>query len=173
MRRVALLLLLTGLLTIGCGWHNSYDQPLNFQCPAGQSVSFIISKHSNYHEDRLWAFSCKPTFSPRAKCFLSPYVNKFDQAFTFECPPQHVIAGMSSYHSNYHEDRRWRFYCCKNACISKVSKNCHWTSHLNWFDETFYWNVPHHNVLVGAGSYHQNYQEDRRWKYKYCPKRSC
>uniref|UniRef100_A0A673NPK9 Uncharacterized protein n=1 Tax=Sinocyclocheilus rhinocerous TaxID=307959 RepID=A0A673NPK9_9TELE len=139
-RRVALFLLLNGLLATGQCWHNNYDEPLSFKCPAGQSVSSIKSQNSNYYEDRL-------------QCFLSPYINEFDIEFSFQCPAQYVIAGMSSYHSNHHEDRRG---------------NSQWSSYVNSFEEDFQWTVPPHNVLVGVECYHQDFQEDRRWKYKYC-----
>ncbi|KAK9975740.1 hypothetical protein ABG768_020976 [Culter alburnus] len=166
MRRVALFLLLTGLLASGQGWSNSYDEPLNFKCPPGQSISSITSTHNNFYEDRLWDFGCKETFIQSTDCFLSHYVNNFDQDFTFECPLHYVITGMNSFHNNFFEDRRWQFYCCKSKC--EVSSNCQWTSYVNWFDETFHWNVPDNHVLVGAGSYHHNVHEDRRWRYKYC-----
>ncbi|XP_050959311.1 hemagglutinin/amebocyte aggregation factor-like [Labeo rohita] len=170
MRKVALFLLLNGLLAIGQGWQNEFDSPLSFKCPAGQSISSIKSQNSNHHEDRRWDFTCKPTNQPNAECFQSPYVNDFDKAFTFECPAQHAIAGMSSYHDNYYEDRRWQYYCCKVECTSGNPGKCQSTSYVNAFDEDFHWNVPPHSVLVGVESYHQNYQEDRRWNYKYCVK---
>uniref|UniRef100_A0A8C1ERY6 Hemagglutinin/amebocyte aggregation factor n=1 Tax=Cyprinus carpio carpio TaxID=630221 RepID=A0A8C1ERY6_CYPCA len=124
--------------------------------------------HNNYHEDRRWKFSCKPTFSWGTDCFLSPYVNDFDKTFSFECPPHHVIAGISSYHDNYHEDRRWQFSCCRSKCTSEVRghchSDCHWTSYVNSFDEYFFWTVPTQRVLVGIGSYHDDIHEDRRWR---------
>ncbi|XP_016299501.1 hemagglutinin/amebocyte aggregation factor-like [Sinocyclocheilus anshuiensis] len=169
MWRVALFLLLTGLLATGQGWENDYDQPLNFNCPSGQSISSIRSEHHNFYEDRRWDFDCKPT-SKAVDCYWSPYINNFDQTFTFECKPQYALAGMSSHHDNYYEDRMWRFYCCESKCISG---NCQWTSYVNYFDEYIYWTVPPHSFLVGADSYHQNFQEDRRWKYKYCGQQSC
>uniref|UniRef100_A0A671SXL6 Uncharacterized protein n=1 Tax=Sinocyclocheilus anshuiensis TaxID=1608454 RepID=A0A671SXL6_9TELE len=148
-RRVALFLLLKGLLATGQWWHNNYDEPLSFKCPAGQSVSSIKSQNSNYYEDRL-----------SAECFLSPYINEFDKAFSFQCPAQYVIAGMSSYHSNHHEDRRevhfWGQWKLSVVFIREL------------FEEDFQWTVPPHNVLVGVECYHQDFQEDRRWKYKYC-----
>ncbi|XP_073707172.1 hemagglutinin/amebocyte aggregation factor-like [Garra rufa] len=164
MKTVALLLLLVGLLAPGQGWKNNYDDALNFVCPASQSISSIASEHNNDREDRVWDFSCQDTYG-QSGCYWTDYVNDFDQLVLFECSAQHVIAGMSSYHSNTHEDRRWKFYCCKS---SSVSASCHWTKYVNNFDEYFHWSVPSGNVLVGVHSYHQNEQEDRRWAYKSC-----
>uniref|UniRef100_A0A673FGV5 Hemagglutinin/amebocyte aggregation factor n=1 Tax=Sinocyclocheilus rhinocerous TaxID=307959 RepID=A0A673FGV5_9TELE len=129
---------------------------LNFKCPAGQSISSITSQHHNHYEDRVWDFGCQANNGQSESCFWTSYVNDFDQVIFFECPAQHVIAGMSSYHSNHHEDRRWRFNCCRSNCISA---NCHWTSYVNSFDEYFHWTVPSRNVLVGTQSYHQNREE--------------
>ncbi|KAL0196377.1 hypothetical protein M9458_009949, partial [Cirrhinus mrigala] len=64
------------------------------------------SQHDDGFEDRVWEFGCEITFDPAADCFLSPYANDFDQAFTYECPPDHIITGMSSYHDDGFEDRR-------------------------------------------------------------------
>ncbi|XP_048012065.1 hemagglutinin/amebocyte aggregation factor-like isoform X1 [Megalobrama amblycephala] len=176
MRRAALFLLLTSLLANGqdsteLRWENSYDQPLDFKCPPGQSISYIKSEHHNHHEDRLWEFGCKDTFDSGSDCFLSPYANDFDQPLNFVCPPHHIMAGMSSYHNNKHEDRRWQFYCCRSN--GHCTANCEWTTYVNWFDEYFHWNVPNQNYLVGAESYHENKHEDRRWKYMYCTKVQC
>uniref|UniRef100_A0A8C2EU29 Hemagglutinin/amebocyte aggregation factor-like n=1 Tax=Cyprinus carpio TaxID=7962 RepID=A0A8C2EU29_CYPCA len=154
MKTVTLFLLLIGLVGRAQGWRNSYDGVLNFQCPAGQSISSITSEHNNNYEDRVWDFGCQATKSE--SCFWTSYVNDFDQVILFECPTQHVIAGMSSYHSNSYEDRRWKFLCCRSSC---VSANCHWTSYVNSFDEYFHWIVPSQNFLVGTGSYHQNREE--------------
>ncbi|XP_016373981.1 uncharacterized protein LOC107713070 [Sinocyclocheilus rhinocerous] len=153
---VALFLFLTGLLGRAQGWQNNYDGPLNFNCPAGQSISSITSENSNHHEDRRWEFGCQATFGQSAECYWTNYVNDFDQALLFECPAEHVMTGTSSYHNDYFEDRRWRFYCCRSPC---VTKDCHWTSYVNSFDEYFTWTVPSRNILVGAQSYHQNHEE--------------
>ncbi|RXN35280.1 hemagglutinin amebocyte aggregation factor-like protein [Labeo rohita] len=170
MKTVALLLLLTGLLGCSQGWQNNYDEPLNFICPVGYSIASITSKHDNKREDRVWDLTCQATYGQTGQCHWTSYVNDFDQVILFECPAQHVIAGISSYHSNPHEDRRWRFYCCQSVC---TSASCHWTSYVNNFDEYFHYAVPSRNVLVGAHSYHQNAQEDRRWAYRVCAQYNC
>ncbi|XP_055046262.1 hemagglutinin/amebocyte aggregation factor [Misgurnus anguillicaudatus] len=173
MRRAALFLLLAAVLANGkeARWENGYDENLSFACLPGQSLSYVKSQHSNSNEDRMWEFGCKPTFDASTECFWSPYANDFDQQFTFECPPNHVMAGMSSYHSNKHEDRRWQFYCCRSN--GYCNADCQWTTYVNWFDEAFHWTVPNMNYLVGTDSYHENKHEDRRWKYMFCLQRKC
>ncbi|KAJ8269310.1 hypothetical protein COCON_G00119170 [Conger conger] len=150
-------------------WKNSYDAPLNFKCPTGHSISEITSQHHNGYEDRRWDLRCKR--SPAStSCFWTGYVNGFDHPFHFSCPDNHIISGMSSYHQNRQEDRRWKFYCCR--VNNYYNHYCYWTPYVNTFDERFTWYVPHHNNLVGVGSYHNNRAEDRRWRFRYCA-RTC
>ncbi|XP_045555777.1 hemagglutinin/amebocyte aggregation factor [Salmo salar] len=166
------ILLLAGVLVNGQGvrWENQLDQPLHFNCPSRQSISYINSQHNNVYEDRVWGFECKDTFVYEPICHWSPYVNDFDQEFTFQCPKNYVLTGMNSYHSNPHEDRRWKFYCCR--AISYCNLKCLWTPYINYFDEDISWHVPSQNYLVGAGSYHSNPHEDRRWRYQYCTQKA-
>uniref|UniRef100_A0A4W5RW22 Hemagglutinin/amebocyte aggregation factor-like n=1 Tax=Hucho hucho TaxID=62062 RepID=A0A4W5RW22_9TELE len=192
------ILLLAGVFVNGRGlqWENQFDQPLQFNCPTRQSISHIkrprtnvsdtktsprhsisgleyyntTSQHDNIYEDRSWGFECKDTFVYEPECHWSPYVNDFDQEFTFECPKNYVLTGMNSYHSNPHEDRRWKFYCCR--VNSYCNQDCQWTPYVNYFDEVISWQVPSLNYLVGAGSYHSNPHEDRRWRYRYCTRTS-
>ncbi|XP_062610558.1 uncharacterized protein LOC134272331 isoform X1 [Saccostrea cucullata] len=46
------------------------------------------------------------------ECLWSDYVNNFDQEFTY-APESYVISGVSSYHQNAQEDRRFKFKVCK------------------------------------------------------------
>ncbi|XP_024228663.1 hemagglutinin/amebocyte aggregation factor isoform X2 [Oncorhynchus tshawytscha] len=166
------ILLLAGVLVKGreLRWEKLFDQPLQFNCPSRQSISHVKSQHVNYYEDRVWDFECKDTFVSEPECLWSPYVNDFDQEFSFKCPQNYVLTGVNSYHSNYYEDRRWKFYCCR--VNSYRNQDCQWTPYINYFDEVISWQVPGLNYLVGAGSYHSNYYEDRRWRYQYCTRKS-
>ncbi|XP_051543955.1 hemagglutinin/amebocyte aggregation factor-like [Myxocyprinus asiaticus] len=154
MKRSALFLLLTGLMANGqeLHWENGYDQPLDFSCPPGQSISCIkkVSRKKGLCARMLqmWEFGCKHTFDACSSCFWSPHVNDFDKSFTFKCPAHHIMAGMASYHSNKHEDRWWKIYCCR--CNGHCNINCQWTPYVNWFDEYFHWHVPNSNHLLGA-----------------------
>ncbi|XP_072913801.1 hemagglutinin/amebocyte aggregation factor-like [Hemitrygon akajei] len=152
-------------------WVNDYDDKLLFTCPASETIEAISSQHHNHHEDRQWDFQCRKSFSQQPSCAWSHYVNNFDEEFTFTCPFNSIISGVESYHQNHEEDRRWKFYCCRveNVC----NKNCFWTNYLNLFDEYFSWQVPESSYLVSVSSYHDNYHEDRRWKYQYCEREAC
>ncbi|XP_076130903.1 hemagglutinin/amebocyte aggregation factor-like [Alosa pseudoharengus] len=147
---------------------NDYDKPLRFNCPTTQSISGITSEHHNKHEDRRWDFNCRDTFTQRAHCFESGYVNNWDGPLMFECPTNYVVTGMSSVHDNHHEDRRWTFTCCtgSNFCTG----NCQWSGYVNHFDGLLNWYAGVGYYLTGAKSYHENKHEDRRWQYQTCQK---
>ncbi|CAH2276564.1 hemagglutinin amebocyte aggregation factor-like [Pelobates cultripes] len=149
-------------------WINEFDQNLNFQCVNDESISMITSVHENKHEDRRWAFRCKKTFSNSGNCNWSGYINNFDEEFEFTCPFGSVLNGMSSYHDNKKEDRRWNFLCCLGEV--QVVKKCKWSDYVNEFDEYLSWEAPTNHYLVGASSYHNNKREDRRWRYHSCEK---
>lgn len=91
-------------------------------CPVGSVVSYIYSAHDNFSEDRTWTYQCH-TFNGNGwsssldDCQWTDYVNGYDDAFYFSCGDKHVIAGIYSYHDNFHEDRTFKFKCCrwKNA----------------------------------------------------------
>uniref|UniRef100_A0A672RW19 Si:dkey-14d8.6 n=1 Tax=Sinocyclocheilus grahami TaxID=75366 RepID=A0A672RW19_SINGR len=153
-RRVALFLLLNGLLATGqCDaecflspYINEFDIEFSFQCPAQYVIAGMSSYHSNHHEDRC------------GNSQWSLYVNSFEEDFQWTVPPHNVLVGVECYHQDFQEWVQFLYllilFLIRNVRLCDL-KNCHWTSHVNWFDETFYWNVPHHNVLVG----HQDFQE--------------
>ncbi|KAM4676748.1 hemagglutinin/amebocyte aggregation factor-like isoform 1-T1 [Discoglossus pictus] len=149
-------------------WVNSFDEELHYVCPVSESINSIISQHNNWYEDRVWDFTCKPTFSKRPSCYWTNYINCMDEQFSFTCPFGSVISGLQSYHNNRQEDRRWKFYCC--AASEVYTKYCYWTHYVNNFDAYMHWQVPRDNYLVGISSYHDDYTEDRRFKFQYCAK---
>ncbi|KAL2089479.1 hypothetical protein ACEWY4_014167 [Coilia grayii] len=85
---------------------NDFDGDLLFICPYGQSFSRISSYNSDHHGDRRFSISCAPVVSSYTDCSQTNWVNHFDEAFTYTCPKNFVIAGIGSVHSNNHEDRR-------------------------------------------------------------------
>jgi hypothetical protein len=44
---------------------------------------------------------------------VAGFVNNFDEPVAFQCDGDGYVAGISSYHSDRYEDRRFNFYCCK------------------------------------------------------------
>jgi len=96
------------------GWANRYDKKFSFSCPTNHALFGVKSIHSNHNEDRRWKFLC---------CGLSSnaymktggwtnYVNGWDDRLNYQCPGSNeVLVGVSSYHNNRFEDRRWKFRC--------------------------------------------------------------
>ena len=60
-------------------WVNDYDGYLYFECPEGQSITRMISIHSNHDEDRMWAFECSALEHGYESCAWSGYVNNYDE----------------------------------------------------------------------------------------------
>jgi hypothetical protein len=52
---------------------------------------------------------------PTTDCFLTGYVNGYDQAVNYTCNPGYVLVGQASVHSNSTEDRIFQFRCCRMA----------------------------------------------------------
>ena len=123
----------------------------------GETFKSIGSIHSNYYEDRKWAIDCKPaddyTMGPPT---WSYYVNDFDGDMNFECTEGTVITGMSSYHDNHYEDRRYKFSCSYLNDWKRGS--CHWTSYTD-YDASWVELTPTGKFLVGMKSHHDNHYE--------------
>ncbi|KAJ8315168.1 hypothetical protein KUTeg_007318, partial [Tegillarca granosa] len=107
------LFLLIGVSAISADWANNFDEHFTFTCPAGQSISRIMSVHDNGHEDRRWSFECRQNPGTTGKCFWSGYVNSYDQLLEYHCPDSHFVHGVESIHDNGKEDRKFSFYCCE------------------------------------------------------------
>merc|ERR1712121_102154 len=90
----------------------------------GEHIKQIKSIHNNHREDRLWEAICGklPGIKADRSCKWSGYVNGFDETIAFTCPAGTVMTGMSSYHDNRREDRRFNFYCC--ATRAETIINC-------------------------------------------------
>lgn len=93
------------------GWDSSFTQA----CPRNYIMTYINSWHSNYREDRRFNFRCSRVPSAyTTDCYWTNYVNYFDEYSSFYArPTDYVITGISSYHNNHREDRRFRFCVCK------------------------------------------------------------
>ena len=137
-------------------YQNAFDGNLYVDCHNKQAIYAVQSYHSNHHEDRRWHFMCKKVaVSSFSHCYWTGYENKFDQPLSFRCPANYVMTGVSSYHSNRKEDRRWRFKCC--SASGYKTKNCRLTGYINNWDG--YMNYHSHSVFVGAYSHHSNRKE--------------
>lgn len=94
----------------------TYDGSWTRECTHTQVLTFVESWHSNGHEDRQFNFGCMHFQNTKhGSCYWSNYVNDMDRDIHFNCASDYVLAGVQSYHSNSHEDRRFNFKCCQLA----------------------------------------------------------
>jgi prepilin-type N-terminal cleavage/methylation domain-containing protein len=107
-----------------CSWSgqvNLYDGPLDYTCPGNSMMTGHISHHENGFEDRVYSFQCCEYKSGTAKIVLEEcqtlpekeYHNNWGDKVDFTCPAGKVKVGENSFHHGWHEDRMYRFRCCK------------------------------------------------------------
>jgi len=95
-------------------WVNSYDKKMDFKCSPNSAMIGIKSVHHNWYEDRRFIFRCcdlsnRGQFTIRP--YLTDYVNSMNEAMDETCPQDEVLVGLNSWHHDYYEDRKFRFYC--------------------------------------------------------------
>jgi len=164
--RIATLLLLFGSVS---SWMTGWDAPFYHHCPPGQHLNRIQSAHDNHKEDRVWNFYCANTGAvSTAGCALTGYLNGWDAPFTYVCPGGKIMTGLASYHSNHHEDRRWRVLCC-NALTPL--HQCHWSGYTNGWDGPMDARIGNNAVFTGITSTHSNHKEDRLYRFHICSKK--
>ncbi|XP_046382093.2 hemagglutinin/amebocyte aggregation factor-like [Haliotis rufescens] len=159
-------LLLSLVSVVTSSYVNGFDKPFRFRCRRGKSIASWESYHSNHHEDRRYKFTCQKTPSLSGRCRWHGFVNQFDKPISFQCPNNGVIRGVSSYHHNHFEDRRFKFLCC--SLRGRHLVRCAKTGYVNTWDERFTFRMPAAHFLKGVFSIHHNHFEDRRWKFETC-----
>lgn len=139
-------------------YHNEWDDRLYRVCEVGYGMYHVESRHDNYREDRVWRWECRQVFQNRHQtCSWTPYVNQFDKLILFMCGRNEYLRGVESYHSNHHEDRRWRFYCCHSN--GYITKSCEITGYVNNWDDPLHFQARHGKIITGVFSHHDNYRE--------------
>ncbi|GFR81675.1 hemagglutinin/amebocyte aggregation factor-like [Elysia marginata] len=148
---------------------NNWDRRLDFECPDGQVITSVYSIHGDKYGDRRFKFGCRaPADGAVADfCGWTPnYVNMWKQPVRFVCPNNFGIAGVSSFHHNYYEDRRWKFKCCRDNGF--IETPCALTDYLNDFDQVLNFTAPASDVIRGWQSWYDDEREDRRHKFVTC-----
>nr|CAC38786.1 dermatopontin [Suberites domuncula] len=148
-------------------YQNDYDKPLHVECPDKQALYYVQSIHSNRHEDRRFRFNCKHAANKKmSHCFWTGHLNNYDGVLNYQCPPNNLMTGVKSEHSNHHEDRRWSFKCCK--ANGYHTKSCLMTGYINSYDNPMHHAAHYNHFFAGAYSVHSNHHEDRIWKMYEC-----
>ena len=114
----------------------------------------ISSVHDSRREDRIWAVHCGTYLGSYVGLSVwTFYVNDFDGNMTFECQDGNVVTGIGGYHSNHHEDRRYKFRC---TFLLNARRNiCSWTKYTD-LDAIWVKFTPPGTLLTGVTSYHDN-----------------
>ena len=110
--------------------------------------------YSKSHGDRKFLFSCVSygSSSVCSDCKTTPqFVNKKQEAISFNCPTNQVLSGVESTHFNKGEDRRWKFRCCET--FEHVTSNCELTRYINELKKSGDFTVDGGKVVVGVHSY--------------------
>merc|ERR1711907_170794 len=93
------------------GWINNMDHSFTYSCPHNKAITGLISYHSNHYEDRRWRIRCAAFHGVIIhKRGWPGWQTNWDQTFSLSCGHSPLV-GLSSYHHNGAEDRRWRIQC--------------------------------------------------------------
>lgn len=100
-------------------------------------------------------------------CSSSGYINNFDSPVNYSTYGSNAIAGVTSYHQNQQEDRRFTFRSCQvrvddQAATRKASLLF---PQVNDYDQRVVFNCPADMILTGVSSTHNNGAEDRVFGY--------
>ncbi|XP_037635924.1 zinc metalloproteinase nas-31-like [Sebastes umbrosus] len=156
------------LLTAGQraqNYDNSFRGILRHACPDKQVVSQINSSYSSIDQDRQWKIECK-AFGATSGCSWSGPRDLYDKELSYNCPTNHVVAGVHSNYNSAHGDRSWKLLCCSAPHF--ITFECRETPMVNYFNEDFNWELPSGHFLTGVRTHQKNINGDHRWSFNYC-----
>merc|ERR1712054_15998 len=93
------------------GWVNNMDHYFAYSCPGNMAIIGFKSYHSNHYEDRRWKILCSSFHHVNiGKSGWPHWQTNWDATWSIGCGHRPLV-GLSSYHDNHKEDRRWRVQC--------------------------------------------------------------
>ncbi|KAK7448935.1 hypothetical protein BaRGS_00040060, partial [Batillaria attramentaria] len=95
---------------------NDIMQPVNFECPDGESITVIQSWHSDWHNDREWAFGCSKVPEPATvgNCQWTDWLYQLGtHDWQYSCNGNSVIKGWYSEHHDWWDTRKHKLQCCE------------------------------------------------------------
>ena len=98
------------------------------------------------------------------------YQSNVDMELTFDCQyhagiNDGYISGIESAFLSYYGDRMFKF-SCQQGPIDK--SQCQWKGYVNALGKDMTFNCPEGSVVTGVHSKHNDWWEDREWKFKCC-----
>ena len=128
-----------------------------------------LAEPSNYKDDsaRLSDYEDHEKLPSAMLRYQRFFHNNFDQWLHRDCGRGSAVFRVISYHSNHHEDRRWR-WGCKRVLPSHSHEHCRWYENVNNYDQPMFFMCGQNMYLRGVKSYHHNHYEDRRWSFYCC-----
>jgi len=149
-------------------YENDFDGPLSFSCAPNEALSGFESYHNNWTEDRRWKFRCcKVANAQLHDMGLTSYLNNWDGVLDFTCADDEVLIGVYSVHKNKKEDRRWKARCAQLNPVGDFVIESTVTNWENSWDGALEFDAGVDGMITGLYSVHNNYREDRRWKFMY------
>lgn len=150
---------------------NPHRGKFKFQCNDGTALTAIYSEHSNDTEDRRFKFECCELMideqgeaaTKLTKTDWGAYENSFDGALKVAFNAA-GLCGVSSYHHNRYEDRRFRFKSC--APGRAISRGTEHHVRRTPFDSVSRIECPGNSVVTSVESHHNDRYEDRMWTYQ-------
>lgn len=149
------------------GWHNTWRQTAYFDCDDGMMLTAIKSAKSNYYRDRVFSFKCchVKKQSPIQSSSWTGYLNSFNNYLAVSpwMSRRAAICGVSSHHSNYYEDRRFKFqYCRPRSAVADINEQyLGSTSYRAYFHKECSGN----RFITYMKSWHHNYYQDRYFQF--------
>merc|ERR1711988_322748 len=92
------------------------------------------------------------------------YINNWDHHMNWALSGHNYVSGLRSWHHNGYEDRKFQPLV---TTIGATQRHRHLTGWVNNMDGRFDYTCPTNQAMVGFYSYHNNGNEDRRWRF-YC-----
>lgn len=148
----------------------------SFSCDSDKVLRNVISYHVNSFEDRRFKFQCfKYQNTITTNCEWTDWQNTYDNPVNhFMCPIGKIMHGMESMYNTHNEDRIFKFECCeleieneKYKYIGSVWDN----NYANDYDAAFWVDGQQrspHQIICGVHSIHDNFREDRIFKFRWC-----
>lgn len=147
-------------LAIGCYEANTHTIIAGIK--ARKSSEFFHDREFEFYTTSVPGLNCAPDEG------FSEYQNNFHQNLDFDCPPEQVLSGFSSFHDNIEEDRRFRFRCCDVRSaeynvgeVREVAATPH-SEYEHEIDNQ----CAHNEAMVGVRSVWNDDAQSRSWTLK-------